>query len=153
MLIPAQAITLTRAEGPLAASLAPVTCLSDPAGSCWQQANAVLRRWARTAPQDGTYHKCDFVVTYADGETYTGRYDLTRSDETGADLGGHLARVTGLYRGQTRLPEMSDEDWAAWRAHIHTCPEVVAEYRRFRASYEICVRAQNYRPLAAALAE
>jgi hypothetical protein len=53
----------------------------------WAEAEDTFRRWARTAPVPskrgglGGYHKCDFKVTFADGETYSGRVDLDQSGD------------------------------------------------------------------------
>lgn len=51
------------------------------AGNAEETAHLVLLRWARTAPDDGSCHKCDFRITWENGEAYEGRYDLTRRGE------------------------------------------------------------------------
>jgi hypothetical protein len=69
-------IELERLEG-LVTEVGSVTCLPRDGSSVWNEAAEVLIRWRRTAPAGRGYHKVAFVVTYADGETYSGRYDMT----------------------------------------------------------------------------
>jgi hypothetical protein len=66
----------------------------------WDDADLTLARWAHTAPCDGKcgfphiksqyllggYNKCDFLVTFEDGETYEGRFDLTHKHMIGVNL-------------------------------------------------------------------
>lgn len=86
-IIPIKEIILHRAEGPSA------DCVKKTADS-WGGANTILRDWARTAPEYGHgYDKVDFKVTWADGEVYDGRYDMTRTgedDDKGQDLQRHI---------------------------------------------------------------
>lgn len=63
---------LTRAEGPTR------ECGKKQIATNWIDADKILKHWARNAPDSGGYYKCDFAVTYDDGEVYTGRYDLKR---------------------------------------------------------------------------
>ena len=60
-------------------------CTDWKSFTTFRNANLLLGLWARTAPNDGSYHKCDFRVAYADGE-YEGRYDLTQDDAHGTGL-------------------------------------------------------------------
>lgn len=75
--IPVTKIELYRAEGP--------TKECGPAGpfNTWEEADRRLAIWATTAPENGGYDKVDFTITFADGETYKGRYDLQRHGEDG----------------------------------------------------------------------
>ncbi len=43
-------------------------------------ADDVLRMMAGSAPDDGTYHKTGYKVTFKDGESYEGRVCLKRHD-------------------------------------------------------------------------
>lgn len=65
-------IELERCEGDWETELVKASHTKD----AWAEADATLARWARTAPVGGGYHKCAFVVTWEDGQTYSGRYDL-----------------------------------------------------------------------------
>lgn len=81
------------------------------AGSgCWAKASAALRSWAITAPEDGSYHKTDFTVTFEDGGTYEGRYDLARDSD--GDLAGH-ARDTAHWHAAPENAQHLDPAVAA----------------------------------------
>ena len=60
------------------------------------RADTILRRMAATAPDDGTYNKVDFVVTWANGDNYQGTYDLKRHDT------GHWQQLQRQIRGFLR---------------------------------------------------
>lgn len=75
-------IAITRVEGPV-----------DLIGrrelaTCYGGANALLAKHGRTAPVGNGYEKVDFEITWPDGATYAGRYDL-RGDEV-PDLATHV---------------------------------------------------------------
>ncbi len=94
-------IVLERAEGPTA------ECVEVKVAS-WHDAGWQLARWARTAPEPrGGYDKVDFRVTWADGETYEGRYDLQRDGESGEavrgfDLALHIRQFLAFQAHQGR---------------------------------------------------
>ncbi len=82
--------------------------------NAWVKANQALARWARTAPtDDGEYDRVRYKVTYEDGEVYNGKYDLTRLDVTGADLGGRL-RDYGMAILGRRDPGMGAAAYKKW---------------------------------------
>lgn len=96
-------IELTRAEGPIE------NCGKAMPVDSWAAADGQLTRWAHTAPEPGQgYDKVDFKVTWADGETYEGRYDMNRlgedSETNGHDLARHIRRFLN------------------WIAHCPECP-------------------------------
>lgn len=63
--IPVKSIWLRRAEGPH-------MDLGQSTVTSFEAADAVLKKWARTAPDDRSYNKVDFKVTWQDEETYEG---------------------------------------------------------------------------------
>lgn len=69
-----KSITLTRAEG------LQEECYTAYAET-WDEANYILAKWGHTAPSGGGYDKCDIKVEWADGETYSCRFDLHRTGE------------------------------------------------------------------------
>lgn len=71
-------ISLTRIEGPLDGVSVPVD--KKITVKTYEEANQVIRRIARTAPEGGTYDKTDFSITFADGFVYEGRFDVVRGD-------------------------------------------------------------------------
>lgn len=75
-------------------------------------ADEELRRWAKTAPEDGTYDKCDFKITFEDGDTYSGRYDLKRHDAGHTDLiGRHVRQFAKFYAGLWRPDHMTPKQY------------------------------------------
>jgi hypothetical protein len=76
-----RSITITRAEGRTFECITVTLTGQD----CMDQAVRKLRDWAGTAPDLG-YHKCDFKIEFDDGETFKGRYDLHRPEDTETTL-------------------------------------------------------------------
>ena len=126
-----QSITLTRAEGPAEECDKPQT-VTD-----WPEADKVLLQWAKTAPQDcKTYDKCDFTVTYKDGETYKGRYDLKHRRCEFPDLGKHVRDFVTFHAGQRKPAWMTDEQYQNVMKMSHI-QEMKPEFERFLKNYEI----------------
>lgn len=82
-LIEPVSIEITRLEGP--ASRVDRTHKATRWSECW----GILRTEASTAPEGGGYDKHDFIVTFADGFSYRGRYDLRHWREDRLDLAAH----------------------------------------------------------------
>lgn len=125
--IPVTSIELERLEG-LTAECLTVTVPN------FSRANATLREWSRTAPKGprSGYHKCAFVVTFADGETYSGRFDLTDEPERlEAHILAHLVAFSGIAPAH-RTQEQ-------WDRFLDWCVPVAkrAEAARFLATYEL----------------
>lgn len=100
----------------------------------WKAADQMLKLWARTAPEPGQgYDKCDFTVTWEDGETYTGRYDLKRHDQDFPELlAYHIRSFIEFYAG-THKPE-----WMKPEQYQETIKGTDhAEYINFLNNYEI----------------
>lgn len=69
--------------------------------SSFTAADVCLRRMARTAPEDGSYNKTDFWVVYANGYQYSGRFDLKREHQAGANLlSTHMGEFLGILAGR-----------------------------------------------------
>lgn len=131
--IPVKEIRLQRIEGSIGLdSFDPVTVTT------WAEANAILRSWAKTAPGPGQgYDKCDFTVTWQDGETYNGRYDLEGRETETADLAAHVMAHARFMAGQWRS-WASPEQYAAILAdHEKLTPGVTAEWAAFVAGYDL----------------
>lgn len=98
-------VWLRRAEGPHA------LCFERTYGNI-ADADRELRRWALTAPADGGYDKCDFKLTFADGNTYEGRYDLKRADATYGDLiGRHVLEFLRFHAGLRRPSHLTEAQY------------------------------------------
>jgi hypothetical protein len=63
-------VRLMRAEGPSH------LCRKERNVPSLKEATWIIHDWATTAPKDGCYDKVDFTVTWEDGETYEGRFDM-----------------------------------------------------------------------------
>jgi hypothetical protein len=126
-MIKMEKIAITRGEGLI------TECGKTYTVHTWEEANRVLQRMAMTAPDRG-YDKTDFEVTYTDGETYTGRYDLKRHDVQLGDLGRHIRQIcefnAGLYCPSHMTPEQ-------YQRILDRDKELVKEYKRFLDNYEI----------------
>ena len=81
------------------------------------------------APKLG-YHKTDFVLTYEDGETYKGRYDIKRNDYI--SLEEHVQSFCECYGGVKKPKHFDDGQWALWlKDGVHS------EYAEFLKKYEL----------------
>jgi hypothetical protein len=101
------------------------------------EADEIIRRMARTAPDDGTCHKGNFSVAYSNGETYEGRLELTRDmayeDEIlASQMRQRLAMVTGNWKPG----HMDDERYAQYLREF-VRPETRRAAEDFLARYQI----------------
>jgi hypothetical protein len=141
MKVRATKIVVTRAEGRVH------ECVTETleGGNVWEKANATLGRWSRTAPgapgkPGGGYDKCDFTVTYEDGEEYEGRYDL-RGDEW-PSLENHMAAFLGCYSGRMKPAHMKQADYERFLKY-HELEGHCAQYAKFMDTYEVGPQPQN----------
>ena len=75
-----------------------------------------LRKWGfdAPAPETGCYDKTDFVVTFQDGDTYSGRYDLQGDGLAGGKtIAEQMVQFVGFIAGTYRPAWCSDEEWAS----------------------------------------
>lgn len=130
-MIRVKSITLTRGEGPAAECDRPQTV------SSWTSANRVLRQWSETAPKDcQTYDKCDFTITFEDGETYEGRYDLKHWACGYPDLAKHVRDFVAFYAGQYKPAWMSEEQYREFLETPHF-KKTKSEFEHFLENYAI----------------
>lgn len=106
-------IEIIRVEGPSA------LCGKVQKAGSWHEANMILRANSSTAPKGGAYDKHDFKVTFADGQTYSGRYDLRHWQDETPDLARHVRTFVEYLAGTP----------PAW---MHEKPEVLARYQKDR---------------------
>lgn len=100
-------ITIKRAEGPSR------LCGILKVFQNWEDANRWMFSQASTFPATGGYDKHDFVVTFADGETYSGRLDckaITCNDPD-LDVRKHVKDFV-LYLSGLQKP-----DWQTWEQY------------------------------------
>lgn len=109
MKIKVKEITLTLAEGPTHLTDKPITVHS------WIDAMTALLVWKIKLFPDskriGGYYKTDFVVTFENGNTYSGRFDIA-GDEP-CCLASHVWRSVSFLSGRRKRPDMTDERYLA----------------------------------------
>ena len=134
-LIKVRSITLTRAEGRHGEVDKPITLHKGQHPDIWAAADKVLFGWSTTAPKEGGYHKCDFVVEYEDGEKYTGRFDLYHYSIEYPHLAEHMydfVRFTsGKYKGA-----LTQEEYDRFKEREHF-KKLAPEFAKFLDKYEI----------------
>ena len=124
--IPAIAIAITRAEGP-------VRLCRTRTFKTWKNAAAALLAAASTYPTSGAYDKHDLVVTFADGETYKGRLDCKANGED-CDPAKHINDALAFMAGDL-CPAHWDAD--KYKAHVKENLADAAEAMAFLATYQI----------------
>lgn len=125
-----KSITITRAEGTIEEVDRPKTI------SSFEEADRVLREWSETAPKELGYDKCDFTITYEDGETYKGRYDLKHWATEYPNLGKHVREFLTFHAGKRKPAWMTEEQYESFLQQPHV-QRVKLESERFLESYQI----------------
>jgi len=108
--IKVKSVKVERAEGPTEECV-PHTFEGPDA---MEEAQTQMTLWSKTAPGKGHgYDKCDFVVTFEDGETYEGRYDLqdTGLNDSGDTISYQMHHFLGFMAGSYRPGWIDDEKW------------------------------------------
>jgi len=123
-------IWLSRAEGP-------TNDLGEHLVASFETADAILRKWARTAPKWEGYNKVDFRVIWEDGEIYEGRYDLVHQDTTRADLAGHMKDFCSFHGGLWCPPHMKKKVYEEFMERQEQDPDAPKrmEFVRFLEKY------------------
>jgi len=105
-------IEIERVEGTIHECVTDVVTAAPEQGEeLWVRANRILRRWSSTAPKGRSYHKCDFTVTFEDGSTYGGRFDLHHYTDEVANLRDHVHQYLTFVAGDRRPAWMTDSHW------------------------------------------
>ena len=133
--IPAVKIEITRAEGPHEEVGKPEVCTREAYFGIWDCADRILIRWSHTAPKAGGYDKCDFTVTWEDGETYNGRYDLKHHAVEFPNLAKHVYDFAMFHAGL----------WSSWMTEEQyrdflnrpDLMEAIPKFQHFLQTYEL----------------
>lgn len=78
------------------------------------------------------YFKTDFVLTFEDGQTYSGRYDIG-SDSP--DLSSHIRDFALTYSGQRKPSHFTDEQWEQFKK-VYCSPKSAEGYKELLEKYE-----------------
>jgi hypothetical protein len=127
-------VELDRAEGPVAECVKVELAGAD----AMMKAQVQMIRWSHTAPKDGGYDKCDFTVTFDDGQTYKGRYDLVRSGRNDGNetIAEQVRNYIGFLAGELRPAWMDDAQWSSARCRYED-NGLATEARKFLEAYEV----------------
>lgn len=136
--IGALSITLERWEGLAEECGPPVTV------GTFAQADATLHQWSNTAPESGGYNKCGFNITWPDGSTYEGRFDLVHHSIERASLRDHIAGQAEYWLGSAcpmhsseaqylqHISRASAEDRALWEHFLQLLTQHAGYFPRAR---------------------
>lgn len=110
----------------------------------WEGVNAHISRARHSGdvPERG-YNKCDFWLTFEDGETYEGRYDLSQDPQQDAlTLDGHVREFNAFYAGQRRPAHMTERAYEEFMHRMKTDPfhvkdRTVERAAEFLANYQL----------------
>lgn len=97
-------------------------------------ADDALRCMAHTAPEDDTYHKTGYKVTFKDGENYEGRVCLKRHDGSFPTIIQHAMRSfvdfhAGRQRPAHQTPEEYERILAFYDSSEHSNRKGFGEFR------------------------
>jgi hypothetical protein len=60
----------------------------------WEETDAILKLWAKSAAGNGCFETCDFRVVFEDGNSYSGTYYLKQQDAFQKNLlSRHIRKV------------------------------------------------------------
>ena len=76
-----------------------------------KDADAVLLAWSRTAPKDGSYHKCDVILSWDDGRTHKHRFELVHSSLGNPSIERDVTWMLEYTAGLRRPDYCSAEQW------------------------------------------
>lgn len=120
-------VFLERAEGPVA------DCIKVTVPSLAEATNTLMR-WSWTAPKDLGYDKCDFRVTFEDGEVYEGRYDLKRGLKDEGSLQHHIVSFIEFYAGKHKPPHLTEQKY---RDFLRSAAPDPTPYLEFLEKYDL----------------
>ena len=108
--------------------------------STWKDADAIFSQIAQTAPTSGGYDKCDFTVTFEDGETYSGRMDIKGGDNANESLAQHIGQFAQFYAGLWKPDHLTQKQYDDFlRNNDSYNPGIAEEYKNFLSTYEVPV--------------
>jgi hypothetical protein len=95
--IKVKAVVITRMGGPIASYY-------DVVLGTWEESDAIMKLWAKAAPNNGCYDTCNFRIIFEDGNSYSGTYRLRQHDAFLKNLIPH------------HICKICDETSAGWSA-------------------------------------
>ncbi len=130
--IQVQSITIIPGEGPIDGSNDEVTVDS------WFAADSLLFKIAKGSPSGRSCLKTDFRITFEDGSTYKGRYEVRNLRVEFPELRAHVQDFVRYSSGIDCPEHMTESDWREYlNATEKYAPGAVAQYRELYENYEI----------------
>jgi len=102
--IPVKVINFHRVEG-RTDECAPKTFTT------WEALRAHVKLAALTAPDDGSYDKCDVVVTWEDGASWYMRFDMERKHRFDGGVATEMFADVTFWSGLHRPAHMNEETY------------------------------------------
>lgn len=114
--------------------------LGEAANRSWgdiQSADAAIRLIERSVIREKNagkkfgYYKTDFILHFADGNTYSGRYDIGDGEY---GFSNHVRRFAETYGGIKKPYHFNDQEWENFKKQYSKHSE---DYRQLLENYEI----------------
>jgi hypothetical protein len=107
----------------------------------WAKANALIAQIAARCPKDmlGCL-KCGFTVTFDDGDTYEGRFEVKPFGS--GTLEAHIKHHCEFHSGRATAPWMGEKRYRAFLEDV-VKPEAQAAYAKILDEYELGDHVQN----------
>ncbi len=110
----------------------------------WDSFNKLLTIIAADAPTGGAYHKTGFRITFWDGATYDGRFDVQNLSREWPDLKDHVRRFVGFHSGLIKPDHLTEADYMD---HLRVYgPEARQEFLTLAETYEVGVDTDRNMP-------
>jgi hypothetical protein len=106
----------------------------------WTEAENIILRICAMAPKDGSYWKTRFVVTWLDGEQYSGRADLTHPTSKAYEggLAKHIRDYCTFLCGLRRPGHLSDAEYSGQLDTIYQRdPKIKETALKFLTTYAL----------------
>lgn len=106
-----------------------------PSHQLYLSINTLLGTAAYHAPDSGAYHKTGFRVTWMDGSSYQGRFDLTHEHRLNASVGAHIIDFCEFHSGRRKPIHMTEKQYTQFLS-IHSA-EQKQQLEDYLDKYEI----------------
>ena len=88
-------------------------------GNLWERADSYIHLCRTVAPNDGSYHKTDFIVTFADGVTWRGRIDIQGIECPFESLRGYVCDYLAYHAGHWCPRHTTMDNYKAMLRFMH----------------------------------
>ncbi|MFK7678774.1 LPD25 domain-containing protein [Bacillus sp. Wb] len=99
----------------------------------FKEANDIINKIARKAPENGCYDKTKFLITFEDGKTYEGRLDIENKHFMNYTLSSHIIDHCTFYTGENKPSHLTEEEY---QLHVDRA-EMKESYKFFLDNYQL----------------